>query len=123
MRRLAKLLVALLVGIGIVAGVTACSGAPSKIDMSNVTSVIDVRTPSEYAAGHLKGAVNIDVQSSSFATQIAKLDKNGTYVIYCKSGNRAGQAITQMQSMGFKNLTNAGGYADASKSTGLPIVQ
>lgn len=123
MRRLAKLLVALLVGIGIVAGVSACSSAPSKIDMSNVTSVIDVRTPAEYAAGHLKGAVNIDVQAANFSSQIAKLDKNGTYVIYCKSGNRSGQAISQMQALGFKNLTNAGGFADASKSTGLPLVQ
>lgn len=122
MRRLAKLLVALLVGVGIVAGVTACS-SPAKVDMSNVTSVIDVRTPAEFASGHLQGAVNIDIQAANFSTQIAKLDKNGTYVIYCKSGNRAGQAITQMQSMGFTKLTNAGSVADASKATGLPVVQ
>ena len=122
MRRLTKLLVTLLVGVGIVAGVTACS-SPVKVDMSNVTSVIDVRTPAEFAAGHLQGAVNIDVQAVNFSSQIAKLDKNGTYVIYCKSGNRAGQAITQMQALGFSKLTNAGGFADASKSTGLPLVQ
>lgn len=123
MRRLLTALVALVAGIGLVAGLTACSGGASKVDMNTVTGVIDVRTPAEYASGHLQGAVNIDVQAPSFATQVAKLDKNGTYVVYCKSGNRSTQAIDKMKAMGFTNLINGGGYADASKATGLPLVQ
>lgn len=122
MRRLWKALAALLVGAGLIAGVTACS-SPAPVDMSNVTAVIDVRTPAEFAAGHLQGALNIDVQSPTFASQIGKLDKKGTYVIYCKSGNRAGQAITQMQSLGFTTMTNAGSLESASKATGLAIVK
>ena len=122
MRRLWKTLAALLVGVGLIAGVTACS-SPAPVDMSNVTAVFDVRTPSEYAAGHLQGAQLMDIQGSAFQSQIAKLDKNGTYVVYCKSGNRAGQAVTAMQAIGIKNVTNAGSLEQAAKSTGLTIVK
>lgn len=122
MRRLWKVLVALLVGVGLIAGVTACS-SPASIDMKNVTAVIDVRTPSEFAAGHLQGAQLMDIQGTAFQSQISKLDKNGTYVVYCKSGNRAGQAVTAMQAIGIKNVTNAGSLENASKATGLTIVK
>ena len=122
MRRLWKVLLALLVGVGLIAGVTACS-SPAPIDMKNVTAVIDVRTPSEYAAGHLQGAQLMDIQGTAFQSQIAKLDKNGTYVVYCKSGNRAGQAVTAMQAIGIKNVTNAGSLENASKATSLTIVK
>lgn len=43
--------------------------------------VIDVRTPDEYADGHIKGATNIDFNSDAFANDITKLDKNGTYTL------------------------------------------
>lgn len=122
MRRYWKMLVAIVMAVGVVAGVSACSSS-QPIDMKKVSSVIDVRTPAEYASGHLQGAVNIDIESPSFATQIAKLDKNGTYVVYCKSGNRAGQAVTAMKAIGINNVTNAGGYTDASKATGLALVK
>lgn len=122
MRRMWKVLVALLVVAGVIVGVTACS-SPAPVDMSNVTAVIDVRTPSEFAAGHLQGAQLMDIQGSAFQSQIAKLDKNGTYVVYCKSGNRAGQAVTAMQAIGIKNVTNAGSLESAAKSTGLAVVK
>ena len=104
-----------------VTALAACAPAQS-IDMSKVTSVIDVRTASEYAAGHLEGAVNIDVQSATFTEEISKLDKSGTYVLYCHSGKRAGVAKDTMTGAGFTNVINAGGYQDASSSTKLPIV-
>lgn len=91
--------------------------------MSTVTAVIDVRTPAEYAEGHLDGAVNIDYESGHFASEITKLDPAGTYVLYCRSGNRAGKALTEMQAAGFANVTNVGGYVDASAATGLPLVK
>jgi rhodanese-related sulfurtransferase len=91
--------------------------------MSSVTAVIDVRTPEEFATGHLDGAVNIDWQGATFFDEIAQFESAGTYVIYCRSGNRAGQAIDAMTGMGFANLTNAGGVSDAAAVTGLPVVQ
>lgn len=102
---------------------TACAPAAEPIVVSQGTVVIDVRTPAEFAGGHLKGAVNIDVESTTFAATVSKLPTAGTYVVYCKSGNRAGQAITQMKSLGFTDMVNAGSVTTASSATGLAIVQ
>src|SRR5690606_39273519 len=55
------------------------------------TVVVDVRTPSEYASGHLEGAVNVDFQSAEFDATIAELDPDVEYVVYCQSGNRSAQ--------------------------------
>ena len=120
MTRLFKALIASITALGLVFGLTACA---EPVDMTKVTAVIDVRTAEEYATGHLEGAMNIDVQAMDFKDQISKLDPNGTYVVYCRSGNRSGQAIEQMSALGFKNLTNGGAVANASSLTGLPIVQ
>ncbi|GAB2942589.1 hypothetical protein GCM10027048_04010 [Hymenobacter coalescens] len=81
--------------------------------------LLDVRTPAEFGAGHLRGARNVNFLSTDFADQVAKLDPNATYVLYCKSGNRAGQAGTLMLQNGFKNVVNAGGF-EALKAGGLP---
>lgn len=84
--------------------------------------LIDVRTPEEFAAGHLEGAINIDVNSPDFATKIGELDPAGAYIVYCRSGNRSGQAMAQMQAAGFENVTNAGSVQQASADLGLAVV-
>jgi rhodanese-related sulfurtransferase len=91
--------------------------------MKNVTAVIDVRTPQEYVEGHLDGAVNIDVEASDFVSIIKTLNGNGTYVVYCRSGKRAEVAKQKMAEFGITNVTNAGSMEDASKATGLKILQ
>ena len=84
--------------------------------------MIDVRTPEEYASGHLDGALNIDVQSPDFAQQVSQLDPEATYFIYCRSGNRSGQAMSQMANMGFGDMTNGGSVDEASATSGIPVV-
>lgn len=81
--------------------------------------IIDVRTPEEFADGRLRDATNIDVAAPDFEDRISDLDEDATYVVYCASGNRAGQAIEQMRERGFDNLINGGGYDDLA-ATGLP---
>ena len=81
--------------------------------------LIDVRTPEEFDAGHLRGAENIDLSAPDFNERIGALDKAGSYVVYCASGNRAGTAIQIMLDQGFDDLTNGGGYEDLAAS-GLP---
>lgn len=100
----------------------ACS-SPEPVELSADTIVIDVRTPQEYATGHLEGSVNIDVQSPDFGTIISQLPTDGDYFVYCRSGNRSGQAIEIMKAQGFTNLTNGGSVSEASSSTGIPVVQ
>ena len=73
--------------------------------------LIDVRTPEEFAAGHVEGAVNIDFLSEDFLEKMAKLDKNKPLLLYCRSGNRSGKATLQLYEEGFRNITDMkGGY-------------
>ena len=83
-----------------------------------------MRTPEEFSAGHLMGAINVNVEGADFATQMEQFDKSKNYIVYCHSGRRAEIAIDWMKQNGFTgNLINAGGIADATGSTGLAIVQ
>ncbi|MDP2774458.1 MAG: rhodanese-like domain-containing protein [Nocardioides sp.] len=81
--------------------------------------LIDVRTPEEFASGHLRGAVNVDSADPDFAELIADLDETASYVVYCASGNRAGAAILTMRDLGFDDVVNGGGFDDLA-ALGLP---
>ena len=65
------------------------------------TQLVDVRTPQEYEAGHIPGALNIDVKSTDFDTQVAKLNKKKPVAVYCRSGVRSRIAASKMAGMGF----------------------
>jgi rhodanese-related sulfurtransferase len=85
------------------------------------TIVLDVRTPAEYARGHLAHAQNIDIEASDFANQIAALDKNATYAVYCRSGNRSGTALEQMTTAGFTHVYDLAGGIGAWQNMGGPM--
>jgi phage shock protein E len=112
-----------LAGLAIVVlGIATLGGCASHIAVGADTVVVDVRTPAEYAAGHLDGARNIDVESAAFEGQVAQLDPHGHYVVYCHSGNRAAAAVGYMKGHGFSDVRNAGGIDAASAKTGLRVV-
>lgn len=116
------LAVALLVGAaGCSTTASAESSAPT-VSVQEGTIVIDVRTPEEYAAGHLVGAILLDLNSGEFAEMLPSLDPNAEYLVYCRSGNRSGQAVAMMVHEGFVSVTNLGSVEAASIATGLPIV-
>ena len=77
----------------------------SSIKNSEVV-ILDVRTPGEFATGHIEGAINIDVEGTTFDLQIAQLDKSKEYAIYCRSGRRSAVAAEKMADSGFTKLTN-----------------
>ncbi len=89
---------------------------------SDDTVVVDVRTPGEYAGGHLDGAVNIDLQSPEFDATISELDPGDEYIVYCQSGNRSAQAVAAMEAAGL-NVQDAGGISEAEQATGLAVVR
>jgi phage shock protein E len=98
-------------------------GAGEFITQSQADGVvlIDVRTPEEFNEGHIAGALNIDVQSSSFDSTIASLDKSVTYALYCRSGNRSGIAAGKMSDAGFTSLLNAQvGFVDLVNAGAIP---
>lgn len=78
-------------------------------------TIVDVRTPEEFADNHLKEAINIDFRDQSFETKIKALNKEQPYVLYCRSGNRSGQAEKLMKSLGFKSVENLGSLQEAAK--------
>ena len=122
LKRVFRFLAAAIVATFAIGSLSSCAVAP--MDMSAYSAVIDVRTADEWATGHLDGAVNIDIQGPDFASKIDALDHSANYVVYCRSGNRAGQAIKIMEAAGFTgDLMNAGSVADASAMTGMKVVQ
>jgi phage shock protein E len=102
----------------IVAGCSSPGPAITKVDAGTAVgmlasrTVIDVRTPEEYAAGHIAGAQNVDVEAADFAANIATLDKHGSYLVYCSSGRRSAIAAEQMAKAGFTDIVDGGGQAD-----------
>lgn len=99
---------------------TIVSASEAKAAIADGAEVIDVRTPEEFAAGHLADAVNIDVSSPDFATQVSALPTDATYVVYCRSGNRSTAAIQAMTDLGFTDLVNGGAF-DSLAAEGIPV--
>ena len=116
--RLATLAVIAIAVLAVAACGSSSGPAITKMDASSAVAalgssvVIDVRTPSEFAAQHIKGAQNIDVEAGDFGTRIASLDKAGKYLVYCHSGRRSAIAAQQMASAGFKIIIDGGAMAD-----------
>ena len=122
--RFARVRRAFLVVPALLVALVAAACAPVEpIALSADTVIVDVRTPAEFAEGHLEGAVNIDVSAPDFRAQLAELDPSAEYVVYCRSGNRSAQAISIMRDAGFTSLQNAGGLQAAAAAINLPIVR
>jgi phage shock protein E len=77
--------------------------------------IIDVRTPAEYAAGHIDGAINIE--HGNIAAEIAKagVTKDDNVALYCQSGRRSGIALDTLKGLGFSKAENVGGIDQARK--------
>lgn len=79
------------------------------IDTAEAGLLLDVRTDREFTMGHIRGAAQIDFYRDDFQAELAKLDPNVPVYVYCRSGNRSGQAAKMMKSMGFKTVYNLEG--------------
>jgi len=123
-------MVVLVAGVLILSG---CSSKASAITNMNVKDfsaktqeagvvVLDVRTPGEFSQGHIQGAMNIDVEATTFDSEIAKLDKTKTYAVYCHSGNRSGVATQAMANAGFTHLFNLENGISDWMAQGMPTV-
>lgn len=103
----------------------ADSGASEDLEAAPLSDVIiiDVRSPEEFAEGHVAGALNLDFNSGEFAEAITGLDPDATYALYCRSGNRSGQAAALLAGAGFTSVADLGPLEQASGSLGLPITK
>lgn len=79
--------------------------------------VIDVRTQEEYEEGHLvKTDKQLDFTNGEFEESLSELDKDKTYYLYCRTGNRSGQAARIMKNEGFEKVYNIGGFEDLARA-------
>ena len=83
--------------------------AKKMIDECKQLQIVDVRTPQEFASGHIEGAINIDWRDASFSDKIKKLKKKKTVLLYCRSGRRSLSAMNKMVELGFKDVHNMEG--------------
>ena len=122
-------LVGAAVGLGLLASGCSSAGEVETVDPAEAVAliergahvVVDVRTPAEFAAGHVEGAVNVDVTSPAFTSALEELDRDEEYVLYCQSGNRSARAAEKMAALGFSVVVDAGGVG-ALESAGADIV-
>ena len=120
-----RLFVALLAGFSLVS-LAACagdSGSTESTTLKDATSIIiDVRSPEEFAAGHLEGAINLDYEGGTLEAELGSLDQDADYSVYCQSGRRSALATTLMTEAGFTEVTDLGGIDAAAMSTALPVI-
>jgi len=83
--------------------------------------LLDIRTLAEVEAGHISGAVNLDFYSPTFEQGLEALDRDKTYLIYCRSGNRTGQARSMMLGLGFSKVYDLDGGINAWNNLSYPI--
>lgn len=124
----------------LLATITACSAStqatpsdpgPARVGVTEFSAVltqpgvalIDVRTPEEFADGHIAGAVNIPVQQPDFATRIAQLDPTVTYAVYCRSGNRSQPAVAAMQKAGITTIYELESGTKGWTAEGQPLTR
>lgn len=121
LRRLALIFGAVVVLLGAV-GCSSQSSGESGVQLGSNAILLDVRTPGEYAQGHLEGVRLLDLNGGQVEAMLPTLDRDAEYYVYCRSGNRSAQAINLMKQAGISNVTNLGSLEKAAAATGLPIV-
>jgi len=85
--------------------------------------VLDVRTPGEYAQGHIPNATLIDFKAPDFKDNLAGLDRDAAYIVHCRSGGRSTKSLTAFKELGFTNVLHLDGGFLAWQKAGLPIAE
>jgi len=109
--------------VGAIALLSSCGNNEEATTMDYATAIIiDVRATDEFAAGHLEGAVNYNVEDGTLEQALPSLDPNANYVVYCRSGRRSAVAVDLMKEKGFTQIADLGSLEDAADATGFAIV-
>ena len=101
-------------------------GSSSNMEKTMLTTntiIIDVRTPAEFAEGHVEGAINLDLESGQFEAELPNLDPAQPYIVYCRSGRRSGVAVEIMKASAFTQITDYQTLENAANNTGLTIIE
>lgn len=136
MKTLRNAIVLMLASLTLLAACGGSTATDTKLELTSVGDVaeivasppddlviLDIRTPEEFAAGHIAGAINIDYYAADFESKLSSLDPDVPYVMYCNSGNRSSNALPLMDSIGFQEVYELDGGIQAWFSAGQPIEQ
>lgn len=107
-------------GPAVAAGVRTVSAVDALALVRRGAVVLDVRTPAEFAEGHLQGARNASL-ADGFEQAVTVLPRTGSYVVYCRSGNRSAQAAAVMARLGFTDVADAGGLDGLADAGGTVV--
>lgn len=108
-----NLMVYLFLAVGAIIFFMACKGS-TPIDIPAGSFLVDVRTPKEFNGGSVPGAINIPLDQ--VPAQIEKFKKKENIVVFCRSGNRSGQAKKILEDNGITNVLNGGSWGNVKKS-------
>ena len=114
--------------LGLIPVISSCSSSSETKDTTPVMSLtpapilIDVRSATEFAEGHVQGAINLDIENGEFEAKLSSLDKSVGYALYCRSGRRSAIAAELMATAGFTEVRDLGALETAAQSLGLPII-
>lgn len=129
--KIRALITGIMLGAVVLAGCSSNSAALETVSPDGAATIIaedsgevilDIRTPEEFDQGIIDGAINIDFYEPTFSSDLDALDKDAHYVVYCRSGNRSGQAMGTFADLGFTHVTEIDGGIANWYETGLPIV-
>ncbi len=88
------------------------------------TVVLDVRTPEEFAAGHIAGkVVNVDFKAENFREEVAKLDRATPYLVHCQGGGRSTSTLAILNELGFEKVSHLDGGLSAWTESGETLVK
>ena len=96
--------------------------AVERMEKSSEIIVVDIRTPEEFAKGHLRKAINFNMNDEGFAKQLAKLDREKTYLMHCRSGGRSTASLPVWNRLGFKNVLHLSSGTLGWAKAGQPLV-
>lgn len=93
---------------------TSTDNGDLKEAINNGAFLVDVRTPAEFSAGSVKGAVNIPLDIVT--SQLAEFNEKKNIIVFCRSGNRSGQAKSILEQNGFQNVINGGTWNSVNQA-------
>lgn len=131
MRKTQQLLALIMIVVALFASGCSSSSTVTQLSVEETASllasppdglvVLDIRTAEEFNSGHIAGAEMIDFYSPSFKSQLAELDRDTPYLMYCRTGNRSGQASKIFDELGFTNVSELKGGIVDWQAAGEPL--
>ena len=86
-------------------------------------TVLDIRTPGEFKAGHIAGATNLDYRDQQFEQRLSAVDRSKPYLVHCASGRRSTSALAVFKKLGFKEIVHLDGGLNAWQKAAKPIAK